>query len=133
MPYDEWLARVGELDVALGTLAEDGHYPAGPRPDRDVFSRRPPSLTTYVDARSLTTYIVTMEIADSARKHGISDEDILHAVAHPVAPVAVRADRIFFIGTTQTGELLEIVVLSPDEEPAVIHADICRPKFYRYI
>jgi hypothetical protein len=74
-----------------------------------------------------------MEIADSARRHGISDEDILHAVDHPVAPIAVRSDRVLFIGATQTGELLEIVVIDPDDNPAVIHADICRPKFHRYL
>lgn len=75
-----------------------------------------------------------MEIADSARKHGISDEDIHHAVDHPVAPIAVSTDRIFFIGATQTGELLELVVVDPDgDNPAVIHADICRPKFHRYL
>jgi len=75
-----------------------------------------------------------VEIADSARKHGLSDEDILHAVAHPVAPIAASADRIFFIGATQTGELLELVVLNPDDDdPAVIHADLCRPKFHRYL
>ena len=70
----------------------------------------------------------------NARKHDLSDEDILHAVAHPLAPIAVSDDRIFFIGATQTGELLEIAVVDPDgDDPAVIHADICRPKFYRYL
>lgn len=43
VPYDEWLTRVGELDVALTALAEDARYPAGP--DRGVLrSRPPPSL-----------------------------------------------------------------------------------------
>jgi hypothetical protein len=30
VPYDEWLARVGELDAELTALAEDARYPAGP-------------------------------------------------------------------------------------------------------
>lgn len=75
-----------------------------------------------------------MEIADSARKHGISDEDIHHATTHRVALIADRTDRIFFIGTSRSGELLEIVVLDPDrDDPVVIHADICRPRFHRYL
>jgi hypothetical protein len=39
VPYDEWLARVGELDVALGARAEDDQYPADPDRDRiEAFS-----------------------------------------------------------------------------------------------
>jgi hypothetical protein len=29
--------------------------------------------------------------------------------------------------------LLEIVVLDPDDDPVVIHADALRQKFYRYL
>lgn len=75
-----------------------------------------------------------MEIVWNARKHELSDKDILHAVAHPVALIAVETDRVFFIGAATDGTLLEIVVVDPDEEDAaVIHADICRPKFFRYL
>lgn len=75
-----------------------------------------------------------MEIADSARKHSLTDEAILHAARNPIAVIAVKIDRIFFIGTTDTGAFLEIVVLDPGtDEATVIHADICRPKFYRYL
>lgn len=28
--YDEWLARVGELDADLAVLADDSRYPTGP-------------------------------------------------------------------------------------------------------
>jgi hypothetical protein len=79
-------------------------------------------------------YIVVVEIADSARKHGIPDEDILHAVRNPVAVIRVQEDRILFAGAIAGGNLLEIVVLDPDsDEPVVIHADILQPKFYRYL
>jgi hypothetical protein len=30
VPYDVWLARVGELDAALATLTDDDRYPPGP-------------------------------------------------------------------------------------------------------
>ncbi len=39
VPYDEWLARIGELDAALASLAEDGRYPASPDRERiEAFS-----------------------------------------------------------------------------------------------
>jgi hypothetical protein len=75
-----------------------------------------------------------VEIADSARKHGISDEDILHAVRNPMGTIRVLEDRVFFIGADRSGDLLEIVVIDPDsDDPAVIHADVCHPKYYRYL
>lgn len=62
-----------------------------------------------------------MEIADSARKHGVPDEDITHAVRNPIRLVA--------------GCFLEVVVLDddPDEEPVIIHAMALRPKFRDYL
>ncbi|MGH9039864.1 MAG: hypothetical protein ACRDZ3_06500 [Acidimicrobiia bacterium] len=90
-------------------------------------------MTTYVATDGLTTYIVSIEIGDSARKHQISDEDILHAARNPVAFISISEDRAFFIGAAPDGGFLEIVVIDPDGEPAVIHADVCRPKFFRYL
>ena len=42
-------------------------------------------------------------------------------------------DRLLLIGADRRGRLLEIVVLDPDDDPVVIHADVLRPKFYRYL
>jgi hypothetical protein len=72
-----------------------------------------------------------MDVADSARKHGVSDDDMHHAVA-----LAVRqgsADRVPVIGPDRVGALLEIVVLDPDTEPVIIHAMPLRAKFYRFL
>ena len=70
-----------------------------------------------------------MEIAASARKHGILDDDIRHAVQQ-----ALRAfptgDRILILGPSRAGQLLEIVVLDPDDDPVAIHAMPLRPRFY---
>ena len=75
-----------------------------------------------------------MEIADSARKHGVRDEDMEHALRHPVRVIA-GDDRDLVIGADLSGRLLEVVVLddNPDEEPVVIHAMALRPKFHRYL
>lgn len=75
-----------------------------------------------------------MEIADSARKHGIRDEDMLHVIRHP-ARVVPGEGRDLVIGADRSGRLLEVVVLDddPDEEPIVIHATPLRPKFHRFL
>lgn len=75
-----------------------------------------------------------MEIADSARKHGISDEDILHAIQFAIRQVTnPSGPGVLLIGPDTAGRLLETVVLDLDTDPAVIHADVLRPKFRRYL
>lgn len=75
-----------------------------------------------------------MEIAWSARKHGVADHDILHALNVPLRLVQQGDDRVLLIGADTTGRLLEIVVLDPDSDDAVvIHAMALRPKLYDYL
>ena len=77
-----------------------------------------------------------MEIADAARKHGIADADILHALAMPLRQILQGDDphRVLVIGADRNGRLLEIVVLDPEtDDAAAIHAMALRKKFYRYL
>ena len=79
-----------------------------------------------------------MDIADSARKHGVSDVDMRHAVTQSMRVVRqgcadTQADRVLIIGPSRVGALLEIVVLDPDDEPVIIHAMVLRPKFHRFL
>lgn len=60
-----------------------------------------------------------MEIAESARRHGVADEDILHAVDHPIAGARQGDDRVLFVGPDRAARLIEVVVLGGD---TVIHA-----------
>ena len=62
-----------------------------------------------------------MEIADSARKHGIADEDIRHAVRVEFRAIS-QGDRLLIIGADRAGRLLEIVVLDPDGDPVFADA-----------
>jgi len=75
-----------------------------------------------------------VEIADSARRHGVDDEDIEHALRHPVRLLPGEG-RDLFIGPDRSGRLLEVVVLDddPNEVPVVIHAMALRPKFHDYL
>lgn len=63
-----------------------------------------------------------MEIADSARKRGVADADILHAWT-----------RLLILGPGRDGALLELVVVEADRPNRVIHADRMRPKFLEYL
>jgi hypothetical protein len=64
-----------------------------------------------------------VDVADSARKHDVRDEDIEHAVRRPLRVVPGEG-RDLVIGADRCGRLLEVVILDddPNEEPVVIHA-----------
>ena len=75
-----------------------------------------------------------MRIGEPARKHGVPDSDIQHAVRAASRRVAIDDDLTMFIGPAPDGALLEIGVLDIDgDDPVVIHALQLRPKFYRLL
>ncbi len=66
-----------------------------------------------------------MEIHSSARRHGIADDDVLHAVEHPtvVDDLGEDPDRWLVIGPDRAANLLEIIVLVTTEgDELIIHA-----------
>ena len=69
-------------------------------------------------------------ILASARKHGVSDDDMLHAYRHPTRVLQLD-DLVMLIGPSQTGQLLEIGVSRADGIDFIIHAMPARPKFTR--
>lgn len=67
----------------------------------------------------------------SARKHGIDDDDMLHAHRHPIR-VFELDDLTMIIGGDRTGRPIEIgVVRSEEGVDFVVHAMAARPKFLR--
>lgn len=75
-----------------------------------------------------------MRIGEPARKHGVPDADIQHAVRAAVRQVVMDDDLTMLIGPASDGALLEIGVLGIDgNDPVVIHAMPLRPKFYRFL
>jgi hypothetical protein len=74
-----------------------------------------------------------VRIADVARKHGILDQDILHAIRNEMYSTTTDDDDlVMVIGPATNGNLLEIGILDRDgEDPVVIHAMNLRPKFRR--
>ena len=69
-------------------------------------------------------------ILASARKHGVSDDDMLHAYRHPTRVLQLD-DLVMLIGPSQTGQLREIGVSRADGIDFIIHAMPARPKFTR--
>lgn len=66
----------------------------------------------------------------SARKHGVRDDDALHAYANPIRALRLD-DLLMLIGPDVAGRLLEIGVSSADGIDFIIHAMPARPKFLR--
>lgn len=75
-----------------------------------------------------------MRIGEPARKHGVPEPDIQHAVRAAMRMVAMDDDLTMLIGPAPDEALLEIGVLDIDgDDPVVIHAMPLRPKFYRFL
>lgn len=77
-----------------------------------------------------------MEIHSSARRHGVADHDMLHAVANAlvVEDVGEDPDRWLVIGPDRAGNLLEVVVLITAElTELVIHAMPMRATYRRFL
>ena len=79
-----------------------------------------------------------MEIRESARKHGIADEDVRHAVDHALARDELDPDegerRTLCIGPDRAANLLEIVVVTfEDGEELAVHAMKMRSAYRRLL
>lgn len=79
-----------------------------------------------------------MEIHDSARKHGVVDEDTAHAVARGLVEYDLGGDdsptQRLVLGPDRAGNLLEVVLLTFDDgREMVIHAMPMRSKYHPLI
>lgn len=71
-----------------------------------------------------------MRILESARRHGIGDLDIRHALEFAIRVHDLEDDLVMFVGPTRAGDLLEVgVVTDAAEAPCVVHAMPVRSKF----
>jgi hypothetical protein len=75
--------------------------------------------------------VVAPLIAASARKHGIHDDDMLHAFNHPIFVDDLDDGFVMFVGADTTGNLLEIGVIDSADGPIIVHAMAARPKYLR--
>ena len=70
-------------------------------------------------------------IATSARKHGIHDDDMIHAFNYPILVEDLDDGFTMFIGPNQAGNLLEVGVVDSGEGPIIVHAMTARTKYLR--
>jgi hypothetical protein len=77
-----------------------------------------------------------VEIHQSARRHGVGDNAMRHAVEHSIAveDLGDDPDRWLVIGPDPAGNLLEVVVLVTEEgTELIIHAMPLRPVYRRLL
>ena len=75
-----------------------------------------------------------VDIAASARKHGVPDEEMRQAFRNRIREVALDVDLTLGIGADSSGRLLEVIVIDLNsDEPCIIHADKLGAKFMPYL
>jgi len=69
-------------------------------------------------------------IHPSARKHGLADDDILHAIEFALfAGVEEDEDRKLYLGPDQAANMIEVLALLEDDHELVIHAMSVQKKY----
>ena len=76
-----------------------------------------------------------MEIHRAAHRHGVSDGDILHAIAYAIEVLDLEPDadppKVLAIGPDTAANLLEVIwLVLDDDRDLVIHAMPLRPMFF---
>jgi hypothetical protein len=88
--------------------------------------------STCVDDDRLCGYLEHVDIEASARKHGVSDEDMLYELGHHWRAFQTDDPAVtMFVGPSSKAEPLEIGVVTDDEGTAIIHAMKAREKFLK--
>jgi len=82
----------------------------------------------------MSRYPDKVRILEDARKHGIPDDDILHAARFPRKDWDLDEGAIMRVGAARNGELLEIGIADVDaDDPVIFHAMKCRDRFNPYL
>ncbi len=75
-----------------------------------------------------------LAIHESARKHGIADEDIEHAVNHAMSIDDRNDGTRLYLGSARNADLLEVsTLIRPGSAELAIHAMRMRPKYRRIL
>ena len=70
-------------------------------------------------------------IAESARKHGVSDRDILAAYTNPIRIFDLDEGFTMIIGANSAAIIFEVGVVGSVTVPVIVHAMKARDKFLR--
>ncbi len=80
-------------------------------------------------ARSKVTCLRVPVIAGSARKHGVNDEDMRHALRNPIRVFEPDDGFTMFVGSARDGTPIEVGVADSESGPVIVHAMPARLKF----
>jgi hypothetical protein len=75
-----------------------------------------------------------LDVHQSARRHGVNDEDIRHAVEHVIVVEDQEDETRLYLDPSRSAALLEVVtIIRDDGSELVIHAMRMRPKYQRLL
>jgi len=77
-----------------------------------------------------------VEIHPAARRHGIADDDMIHAIDHVITTedLGEEPDRWLVIGPDRAANLLEVVILvTAEDTELIIHAMPMRATYRRLL
>jgi hypothetical protein len=83
---------------------------------------------TCINMGGKVTWLRVPVIAPGARKHGVADEDILHAWRNPITVTYHDDGFTMIIGPDRAANLLEIGIVEAEDGIVIIHAMPARPK-----
>lgn len=70
-------------------------------------------------------------LAPSALKHGLGEDDILHAYRNPVRVWDLGDGFTMIVGPNQAAIFLEVGYVDGDQTQVIVHAMVAREKFLR--
>jgi GNAT superfamily N-acetyltransferase len=77
---------------------------------------------------------IILAVHPSARKHGIADADIEHAVKHAMSIDDQDDDLRLYLGPARDAGLIEVAtVVRSNRVEVVVHAMKMRPKYRRFL
>lgn len=71
----------------------------------------------------------TWHIDDAARRHGVDDEDMLHAARNAIRSRLQEDGLEMLVGARRAGQPLEIGIAVHGDRITIVHAMPARPKF----
>ena len=89
------------------------------------------ALTGTVAASYLAVVLAEPVIAPSAYKHGLSQDDILHAYRNPIRVWDLGDGFTMMVGPNRAAIILEVGYVEGDVAIVIVHAMLAREKFVR--
>ena len=81
---------------------------------------------------SVCRYRVKVDIETSARKHGVSDKDMIHALRHHWRAFDTDDPAVtMFVGPSTAASHSRLGVVTDEQGTAIIHEMVARPKFLK--